>query len=87
MDRKIKTAVVGCGMISNIYIKNLKTMFYMIDLIAVADLNRATAEEKAETYGVGRVMTVDEIAASDEIELVVILTPQTLIIALSSRCF
>ena len=75
MDKKIKTAVVGCGMISNIYIKNLKNLFSIIDLVAVGDRNPAAAEEKARTYGVPRVMTIDEIAASDEIELVINLTP------------
>ena len=75
MERKIKTAVVGCGMISNIYIKNLKNVFSIIDLVAVGNRSRAAAEEKAGTYGIDRVMTIDEIAASDEIELVVNLTP------------
>jgi len=72
--KKVKTAVVGCGMISNIYLHNLKNLFYIIDLVAVCDINRANAEEKAKTYGVGRVMTLDEVAASKEIELVVNLT-------------
>ncbi len=75
MERKIKTAVVGCGMISNIYIKNLKNLFSIIDLVAVGNRSRAAAEEKAKIYGVDCVMTIDEIAASDEIELVVNLTP------------
>ncbi|MBD5492931.1 MAG: Gfo/Idh/MocA family oxidoreductase [Lachnospiraceae bacterium] len=75
MERKIKTAVVGCGMISNIYIKNLKNLFSIIDLVAIGNRSRAAAEEKAGTYGIDRVMTIDEIAASDEIELVVNLTP------------
>lgn len=75
MERKIKTAVVGCGMISNIYIKNLKSLFHVIDLAAVGNRSLPAAEEKAKTYGIDRVMTIDEIAASDEIELVVNLTP------------
>lgn len=72
--KKVKTAVVGCGMISNIYLRNLKELFYIIDLVAVCDLHKEAAEEKAKTYGVEKVMTIDEIAASDEIELVVNLT-------------
>lgn len=72
--RKMKTAVVGCGMISNIYIKNLKHLFSIIDLVAVCDLNRQAAEEKASTYGIERVMTIDEVEQSEEIELVVNLT-------------
>ena len=75
MEQKIRTAVVGCGMISNVYLKNLKNLFHIIDLVAVGDLNRTAAEEKASTYGVDRVMTVDEIAAAEDIELVVNLTP------------
>lgn len=72
--KKVKTAVVGCGMISNIYLHNLKNLFYIIDLVAVCNRHREKAEEKAKTYGIERVMTLDEIAASDEIELVVNLT-------------
>ncbi|MBR4502478.1 MAG: Gfo/Idh/MocA family oxidoreductase [Clostridia bacterium] len=72
---KVKTAVVGCGMISNIYIKNLKNLFSIIDLVAVADIDPAAAKEKAECYGVSRVMTVDEAAASPDVELVINLTP------------
>ncbi len=75
MYRKVRTAVVGCGMISNIYIKNLKDLFSIIDLVAVGNRSMAPAEEKARTYGIGRVMTVDEIAAAEDIELVVNLTP------------
>ena len=72
--RKVKTAVVGCGMISNIYIHNLSRLFSIIDLVALCDINRAAAEEKSKTYGVSRIMTIDEIAADPEIELVVNLT-------------
>lgn len=72
--KKVKTAVVGCGMISNIYLRNLKELFYIIDLVVVCDLHAEAAEEKAKTYGIEKVMTIDEAAASDEIELVVNLT-------------
>lgn len=75
MIRKVRTAVVGCGMISNIYLKNLKNLFHIIDLVAVGNRTPAAAEEKARLYGVERVMTIDEIAASEDIELVVNLTP------------
>ncbi len=71
---KVKTAVIGCGMISNIYIRNLKKMFYIIDLVAVCDVFAAAAEEKTKTFGVEKVMTVEEIAQDPEIELVINLT-------------
>ena len=73
--RKMKTAVIGCGMISNIYIRNLKRMFSIIDLIAVCDMRRESAEKQAQAYGVEKVMTMEEIAADQSIELVINLTP------------
>lgn len=72
--KKVRTAVVGCGMISNIYIKNLKNLFHIIDLTAVCDINRAAAEEKAKLYGIEKIMSIDEIAEAEDIELVVNLT-------------
>ena len=73
--RKVRTAVVGCGMISNIYIRNLKNLFYIIDLAAVANRGADAARKQAERFGIEKVMTPDEVAAADDIELVVNLTP------------
>ena len=67
--RQIKTAIVGCGMISNIYIKNLKNLFSVIDLAALCDLNEANAKEKSELFGVP-IRSMDEIKADPEIELI-----------------
>ena len=72
--KKVKTAVVGCGMISNIYIRNLKNLFSIIDLTALCDINPEAAEQKAKSYGVEKIMTLKEIAASKDIEMVVNLT-------------
>lgn len=44
--KKIKTAVIGCGMISDIYLKNLKEKFSVIDLDSCADLVEEKAREK-----------------------------------------
>ena len=72
--KRVKTAVIGCGMISNIYIRNLKNMFYIIDLVAVCDVFPAAAEEKAKAFGIEKIMSIDEIASDPEIELVINLT-------------
>ncbi len=69
----VKTAVIGCGMISDIYLKNLTERFSIIDLVGVADIVPEKAAAQAEKYGV-RVMTNDEIFADPEIELVLNLT-------------
>ena len=72
--RKVKTAVVGCGMISGIYLKNLKDLFQITDLVAVGNRTPGPAQEKAQALGI-RAMTIDQIAEDPEIELVVNLTP------------
>lgn len=77
MMNKVKTAVIGCGMISNIYLRNLSKLFSIIDLTAVCDLNPAAAQRQMQTFGVPMAMTIDEAAADPEIELVVNLTPPT----------
>ena len=71
MERKVRTAVIGYGMISNIYLKNLKNLFYIIDLVAVGGRNVQAARAQADAFGVERAMTIDEVAASDDIELAV----------------
>lgn len=74
MFKKVKTAVIGCGMISNIYIRNLKDLFSIIDLTAVCDINQEAAEQKAKAYGIEKIMTPEEVAVSKDIEMVVNLT-------------
>jgi predicted dehydrogenase len=73
--RKVKTAVIGCGMISSIYIRNLSRLFSVIDLAAVCNIHREGAEARAKEFGIPKAMTIDEAAADPEIELAVNLTP------------
>ena len=75
VEKKVRTAVIGYGMISNIYLKNLKNLFHIIDLAAVAGRSAAAARAQADAYGVERAMTIDEAAAAEDIELAVVLTP------------
>ena len=72
--RPVKTAIIGCGMISNIYIRNLKNLFSIVDLVVLCDMRKESAEEKAKLYGIQRVMTLDEIESDPDIEMVIILT-------------
>lgn len=66
----MKTAVVGCGMISSIYIKNFLHLFSVIDLVGVCDTNEANAREKSRFFGVP-VLTMEQIKSDPEIRLVV----------------
>lgn len=72
--RRIKTAIVGCGSISDIYMTNFTNgTFQIIDLAACSDLMVDRMNASAEKYGI-RAMTLDEICADPSIELVVNLT-------------
>lgn len=70
---KLKTAVIGCGMISDIYLKNLSQTFSVIDLVGCADMVHEKAQAQAEKYGI-RCMTTEEILEDNEIDIVVNLT-------------
>lgn len=72
--QKVKTAVIGCGMISNIYIRNLMHLFSIVDLVALCDINRSSADEKAALYGIDKVMSLEELEKTEEIEMVINLT-------------
>ena len=65
VEKKVRTAVIGYGMISNIYLKNLKNLFHIIDLVAVAGRNVSAARARADAFGVERAMTIDEAAAAE----------------------
>lgn len=72
--KPMKIGVVGCGMISEIYLKNITTQFTdILQAWACADLNPAAAQARAEQFGI-RAMTVDELIADPEIEIVLNLT-------------
>lgn len=72
--KKMKIGVIGCGMISEIYLTNMTTRFdHALDVVACADISGETAAKRAQQFGL-RAMTVDELIADEKIELVVNLT-------------
>lgn len=71
--KPVKTAVIGSGMISSIYLSNLKNRFSIIDLVGCSDIVSEKSKAQAEKYGI-RQMTNEEILNDPEIELVLNLT-------------
>lgn len=71
--KPVKTAVIGCGMISDIYLENLKNKFYITELVGCSDIIEEKAVRQAKKYGI-RKMTNTEILNDSEIELVLNLT-------------
>jgi predicted dehydrogenase len=74
MNEKVKIGIVGCGNISKIYLEQART-FDILEVKAVSDADMERARAKAKEHDVPCVMTVDELIADDEIEIVVNLTP------------
>lgn len=69
----MKIGVVGCGMISDIYIQNMLQRFHL-DVKGCAATTLKSATKKAEKYGI-LAMTVDEMINDPKIDLIVNLTP------------
>lgn len=70
---KVKVGIIGCGKISGIYMENC-AKFDMLDLVACADIDLTRAKEQAEAYQIPKAVTVSELLADPEIELVINLT-------------
>lgn len=70
--KKIKTAVIGCGEISRIYMTNFMNL-HIIDLIACSDIIPENAQKRANEFNI-TAMTNEEIFLSKDIQLVVITT-------------
>ena len=73
--RIAKIGIIGTGHISEIYCENLTKVHANTEIIAVADVNRAAAEAKAAKWNIPYVLTVEELLAREDIDIVVNLTP------------
>lgn len=72
--KPVKTAVIGCGAISDIYLQNMLGKYATLEVVACCASHRENAEKKAAQYGI-RAASTDEILADGEVELIVVLTP------------
>lgn len=71
-EAPVKVGLIGCGNISEIYLKN-DARFETYQIVAVADLLPERAQARAEQFGLAA-MTVDDLLANPEIEAVLNLT-------------
>ncbi len=73
--KRRKVGVIGCGNISGIYFKNLTGPFAgAVELTACADLDPARARAKAEEFPGVSALTVEQLLADPEIEIIANLT-------------
>lgn len=72
--RPVGVGVVGSGMISDIYLKNMIERFDILDVRAVCSAHMENARKKAERYGIAA-RDFEEMLADPSIEMIVNLTP------------
>jgi predicted dehydrogenase len=70
----VNIGVIGCGVISGIYFKTLTTVMKNVKVVACADLIPEKAKTAAETYGIPKACSVEELLADPEISIVLNLT-------------
>ena len=73
MTTPMKVGIVGCGNISNAYLEAGKR-FDVLDIVAVSDLDLDRAKAKAEEHAIARALSVDQLLADPEVEIVINLT-------------
>lgn len=72
MENKTGVGIIGCGNISEIYCKNIKS-FANLNLVACADIDEPRAQARAAQFEIAA-RSVDELLDSDDIEIVINLT-------------
>ncbi len=70
---RVRSAIVGCGMISREYMKVLTGPLKIIEVVACCDLDIARAKTVADNYGI-QSLSYEEILADDTIEMIINLT-------------
>ncbi len=72
--KKVNVAIIGCGNISEIYLKNLTGRFHNLNVYAISDLISENTRIKSEQFGIDRIMTFEEIIADPNVEIVLNIT-------------
>jgi predicted dehydrogenase len=69
----INAGIIGCGVISEVYFKNLQERFHSVKVVCCADAFAAKAQERALQFGC-KAVTADEMLNDPAIDMVVNLT-------------
>lgn len=70
---KLKIGIIGCGVISTIYLKNCKS-FPVLEVCAVADIDLDRARARADEFGIPKACSVAELLGDPDVQLVINLT-------------
>lgn len=73
--KSIGIGVLGCGNISDIYLKNISDMFDNIHVVGVYDMNHARAAAQAAKYQVRQYGSLQDMLSDPKAEIVLDITP------------
>lgn len=73
MADKVRVGIVGVGNILSQYVAGIRA-FPLLEIAACADLDMARAESRAAEFNIPRALTVDELLADPDIDLILNLT-------------
>lgn len=72
---KMKVGLIGCGSISQAYLKFGKELYSdAFEIVAVCDLRPEAAKARAEQFGVDRILTTEQMLRDPEIDIILNLT-------------
>jgi predicted dehydrogenase len=72
----VKTAIIGCGAISDAYLSTMIHKFKILDVVGCCDRNPDKVQAKAQKYGINP-LSIEEVLTNASIEIVVNLTTPT----------
>jgi predicted dehydrogenase len=75
MRNRTGVGIIGCGTISEIYLKNLTGLFQEVEVLGVCDLDDSAAERRTHEFSLpNRYRSYDELLADPKVEVVLNLT-------------
>ena len=72
-SKPVGIGIIGAGVISEIYLKNISNMFDDVCAVGIADLIPERAQDRADAFGI-EALPIDDLIAHPEVEIVVNLT-------------
>ncbi len=75
VNNKIRVAVVGCGRISKNHFASIEKLDSEFELVAICDTNIQVLSKHMEEYQVPGYSNIDELLASEKLDLVTLCTP------------
>ena len=70
----LRLGITGCGNIAPLYLKTIAG-FAVLEVLAISDLDMAVAKARAAEFEIPNVLTVDEVLAHPDVDIIVNLTP------------